>query len=238
MLLVGEIPAFQMTKRYCHKQGQIIWGLLSVSLMRDHDGQPLHFVGQIQDITDRKRMETKLRQAKETAMEAQHAAEAAQRDSEAAQIASEVANQAKSTFIASISHELRTPLNAILGFSQTMRDKDGLSPEYRKNLDIIHQRGNDLLALVNRMIDIARIEDAPAAIEQIDAVLQELQVEDGVQESDVPEQLAANEFTARLTALPSGLITDLEQAVLKSMSSKSIASSSTWAHKTLHWLMC
>ena len=166
------------------------------------------------DIADRKRMETELLQAKETALEAQHAAEAAQKDSEAAQQAAEAANTAKSAFIASISHELRTPLNAILGFSQAMRNKGGLSQKYQENLDIIHQRGEDLLALINRMIDIARIEDAPAAAERIDAVLKELQQGDGDQKSDVVRQLETNKFAAGLTELSSGLLADLEQAIL------------------------
>ncbi len=128
--------------------------------------------------------------------------------------AAEVANRAKSAFLDSMSHELRTPLNAILGFSGRMLNKDGLVPEYRKNLDIIHQRGEDLLALINRMIEISRIADAPAAVERIDAVLHELQQGAVVQEPGVAKQLAANEFAAALTALPSGLIADLEQALL------------------------
>ncbi|MCP4630101.1 MAG: hypothetical protein GY850_42315, partial [bacterium] len=90
----------------------------------------------------------------------------------------------------------------------------GLSPEYRKNLDIIHQRGEDLLVLINRMIDIARIEEAPAAVERIDAVLKELQQGDGAQKSDVVKQLETNKFAASLTELSSGLLADLEQAIL------------------------
>jgi two-component system sensor histidine kinase/response regulator len=49
-MLAGEIPTYQMEKRYFHKQGQIVWILLSVSLVRDQLGRPLHFISQIQDI--------------------------------------------------------------------------------------------------------------------------------------------------------------------------------------------
>ena len=52
-LLAGEISAYEMDKRYLDKQGQIIWIHLSVSLVRDPSGQPLHFVSQIQDINER-----------------------------------------------------------------------------------------------------------------------------------------------------------------------------------------
>jgi PAS domain S-box-containing protein len=53
-LLAGEIRFYHLEKRYIHKHGHIVWILLSVSLVRSADGTPLHFVGQIQDITARK----------------------------------------------------------------------------------------------------------------------------------------------------------------------------------------
>ncbi|MEO7912339.1 MAG: PAS domain S-box protein, partial [Roseiflexaceae bacterium] len=53
-LVAGEIPSYQMEKRYLHKDGATIWALLSVSLVRDAQRQPRYFVSQIQDITQRK----------------------------------------------------------------------------------------------------------------------------------------------------------------------------------------
>jgi PAS domain S-box-containing protein len=53
-LLAGEILSYQMEKRYLHKHGATIWALLSVSLVRDAQGQPRYFVSQLQDITERK----------------------------------------------------------------------------------------------------------------------------------------------------------------------------------------
>ena len=61
-MLDGTIASYQMEKRYFHKQGHIIWVLLSVSLVRDSASQPLYFIGQIQDITPRKKMEEELRE--------------------------------------------------------------------------------------------------------------------------------------------------------------------------------
>jgi len=56
---------FQREKRYLHKQGHTIWALLSVSLLRGCSGQPLHYISQIQDITNRKRVEAALCQSEE-----------------------------------------------------------------------------------------------------------------------------------------------------------------------------
>jgi PAS domain S-box-containing protein len=59
-MLEGSIPHYQMEKRYFHKDGHVVWILLSVSLVRDADGRPLYFVSQIQDISARKEAETRL----------------------------------------------------------------------------------------------------------------------------------------------------------------------------------
>jgi diguanylate cyclase (GGDEF)-like protein/PAS domain S-box-containing protein len=60
-VLAGEIETYDMEKRYLHASGEVVSALLSASLVRDAAGQPLHFVSQIQDITDRKRIEEELR---------------------------------------------------------------------------------------------------------------------------------------------------------------------------------
>ncbi len=64
-MLAGEIRSYQLEKRYFHKCGQIVWILLSVSLVRDARGQPQYFVTQIQDITERKRALEALRESEE-----------------------------------------------------------------------------------------------------------------------------------------------------------------------------
>ncbi|MBF0284178.1 MAG: PocR ligand-binding domain-containing protein [Magnetococcales bacterium] len=63
-LLAGTLPSFQMEKRYLRREGGVVWGLLSVSLVRDGAGRPVHFVAQIQDISARRNAEAELLAAK------------------------------------------------------------------------------------------------------------------------------------------------------------------------------
>jgi diguanylate cyclase (GGDEF)-like protein/PAS domain S-box-containing protein len=60
-LLAGEIDAYQIEKRYFDAAGETVLGLLSVSLVRDHEGAPLHFIALLQDISERKELERELR---------------------------------------------------------------------------------------------------------------------------------------------------------------------------------
>ena len=61
-LLAGEVNTYEMEKRYLDSQGRIIWALLSVSLVRDSNGQPVHFVSQIQDFSERIATEMAIRE--------------------------------------------------------------------------------------------------------------------------------------------------------------------------------
>jgi signal transduction histidine kinase len=56
-MLAGEIRTYQMEKRYFHRHGQVVWTLLSVSMVRDGEGRPMYFLSQVQDITSQKRAE-------------------------------------------------------------------------------------------------------------------------------------------------------------------------------------
>jgi len=78
----------------------------------------------------------------------------------------EAANRAKSTFLANMSHELRTPLNAILGFSQLMDDDANLTREQQENLSIINRSGEHLLALINDVLEMSKIEAGQLALQE------------------------------------------------------------------------
>jgi len=105
--------------------------------LADPAGQPHRMLGTMKDISDRKRVEQALREAKEEA---------------------DKANRAKSRFLADISHELRTPLNAILGYAQILLRDAALPDKARDGLAIIQQSGDHLLGLIDDILDLAKIE--------------------------------------------------------------------------------
>jgi PAS domain S-box-containing protein len=137
-LVAGEIASYTLDKRYRHANGGVVWVSLTVTLVRDADGTPAYFIAVIEDITARKQTQAALL-----------AAQAAER-----------ANAAKTEFLSRMSHELRTPLNAVLGFAQLLQMDPGasLSPEQRAKLQHIENAGAHLLAMINDVLDLSRIE--------------------------------------------------------------------------------
>jgi signal transduction histidine kinase len=107
--------------------------------LRDQQGRILYEIGVIQDVTEQRERELELLTAKRTA---------------------EIANRTKTQFLANMSHELRTPLNAVIGFSQLIRDQAfGPIPDrYVTYADDINSSGKLLLALINDILDMSRIE--------------------------------------------------------------------------------
>ena len=72
--------------------------------------------------------------------------------------AAELANRAKSSFLATISHELRTPLNAILGYTQILLGNDLAAEDPRESIQTIHASAEHLLALINDLLDLSKVE--------------------------------------------------------------------------------
>ncbi|MGB8644709.1 MAG: histidine kinase N-terminal 7TM domain-containing protein [Anaerolineae bacterium] len=89
-------------------------------------------------------------------------------ESKQAQEAAESANRAKSMFLANMSHELRTPLNAILGFTQLIARDSNLTHSQRENLGIVGRSGEHLLALINEVLELSKIESGHVTLRPVE----------------------------------------------------------------------
>lgn len=120
-----------------HKDGHIIPISVTYYYQAEADDRKARFICFVSDITVRKQAEAQL-------VEAKNAAEAASRS--------------KTLFLSNVSHELRTPLNAILGFTQLMERDPRIPEDQQRNIATINRSGNHLLALINDVLEISRIE--------------------------------------------------------------------------------
>ena len=113
----------------------------------------------VHDMTERKRAQEEIVQAKEQAEKLAHQAEAA--------------SKAKSEFLASMSHEIRTPMNAILGMADLLSETP-LNPEQEKFVQVFRSAGESLLILINDILDLSKVEAGQLALEETSFDLEEV----------------------------------------------------------------
>jgi PAS domain S-box-containing protein len=135
------------------KNGGTYWESACISTVSDAHGRPRHFVAITEDITELKQAAEELQRAKEAA---------------------DAASRAKTAFLASMSHEIRTPMHAILGYSQLMLRDDSISPQAKENLRIVNRSGEHLLALINDVLEMSKIESGRLKLDAAEFDLHEL----------------------------------------------------------------
>lgn len=140
--MAGKAP-FDIEYRLIGKDKEIHWVRGRGRAVFDELGRPTRMSGSNMDMTQIKRAEERVIQAKEAA---------------------EKANQAKSEFLSSMSHELRTPLNAILGYAQLFEYDLNLTQQQMTNMREIRKAGDHLLQLINDVLDLAKIESGKMTV--------------------------------------------------------------------------
>jgi PAS domain S-box-containing protein len=144
LLRSNQMRDFEAT--YRTRSGRLISVLLSASTMRDTAGRPLAIISVGKDITARKQIERELLEAKASA---------------------EAASRAKSAFVANMSHEIRTPMTAILGYADLLAHPSQGEDERRRCVQTIRRNGEHLLAVINDILDVSKIEAGKMSVERI-----------------------------------------------------------------------
>ena len=142
--MAGRADSYIIEARYLHADGRALWTQSFGRVVeRDAKGRAVAMCGTFQDISERKAQERLLDESRKAA---------------------EAANEAKSRFLANMSHEIRTPLNGVMGMAQLLARSD-LDERQQYYLSTLEQSGRALLAIIEDVLDISRIEAGRLALE-------------------------------------------------------------------------
>jgi PAS domain S-box-containing protein len=147
------------------KDGQLTDVLFNGSLYKGEKGQVLGAVVVARDISEQKRIEKDLLEAKIFAELATTVAQEAKTKAEDATLIAENAVKAKQQFLSNMSHEIRTPMNAIIGFTKVML-KTELTAKQKEYLMAVKMSGDSLIVLINDILDLAKVDAGKMTFER------------------------------------------------------------------------
>ncbi len=157
----GFVADFPLTIR----DGKLTDVLFNGSVYKDEHGMVIGVVVVARDITDHKRIEKELKDARTFAESAAKFAEEAKEIAEKATKIAEDAVKSKQQFLSNMSHEIRTPMNAIIGFTKVLLKSD-LDPKQKEYLNAIKMSGDALTVLINDILDLAKVDAGKMTFEQ------------------------------------------------------------------------
>ena len=148
-----------------HKNGKLIHVLFNGAVYKDDKENVLGAAIVARDVTNQKRIETELIEAKIFAELATEIAEEAKINAENAKAIAENAMKAKQQFLSNMSHEIRTPMNAIIGFTKVLFRTD-LTSKQKEYLSAIKISGDALIVLINDILDLAKVDAGKMTFEK------------------------------------------------------------------------
>ena len=150
--LLEEGKIITYAEKFINRSGKVWIGNINVRFVKNANNKSNYIEGFVEDVTELKKYEQKLIEAK---------------------LKAEESDRLKSSFLANMSHEIRTPLNSIIGFSDLINQKEMEESKRNKFINIIHKNGKQLLRIISDILDVSKIEVGQLVITKSEFLVKE-----------------------------------------------------------------